>query len=311
MGGGHSRRRSQEPISIPNFPYPSNIFSYLMSQSGGYKITFTTPDGQTNNVTMPPDVTPANTTPSTLATAAPTTTPAPTTQPAFYTRTTPPTPTNGTGTATATDAGVEDVKWPEGIGEKEKYIQLPTIQPGVPPIWKAAIWAMSYINLFQTNPPITDYATLNDVYVTLAGRTKYFMEDGETKKGQPNQKNIAAMIYFCTVTSILFKPFTENFTYNYLNATFPNIFNDTTTPSGEQITGAMIYAKVIMINSYATNMISMLRKYNIGGNGYIGPGDRVMVYAAPAVLNNLLTQLIDVDPLAIVNDPNPLDLLNL
>ena len=57
MGGRHSRYKRRVPpipsISIPNYKYPQFIFSYLMSQSGGYKITFTTPNGESGNVSMP------------------------------------------------------------------------------------------------------------------------------------------------------------------------------------------------------------------------------------------------------------------
>ena len=97
MGGRHSywRRPKRPPpkpsISIPNFPYPKFIFSYLMSQSSGYNIKFTSPNGDSGNITMPPDQPEPAETSEISSTAAPTVTPAPTTRPAYSTGlTTPP-----------------------------------------------------------------------------------------------------------------------------------------------------------------------------------------------------------------------------
>jgi hypothetical protein len=265
MGGGQSRRRSlpRAPIiSIPNFPYPKHIFSYLMSQSSSYKIQLKTPTGPVN-VTMPQ---PAQTSPIT-STAAPTTMPAVTTRPAFSTTTA---PTN----EVETSSSVHSVN--------------PVIPPGIPAFWVAAIWAMSYVMNFG---PIDDYTKLKTFYRDVSAKTKEILADGSS-----GEKNVSALIYYCTVVSILLEPFvTTNFTYNYLNAKFPRIFNDT-VEGDVTITGAEIYRKVVMVHYYAAHSSDILKpNKKIPGNMYIPITEqKVMKHAVPHILSSITNLLDDV-----------------
>lgn len=274
MGGRHYRRTKRPSpiatVSIPNFPYPKIIFSYLMSQSSGLNIKFETPNGESGNVTMPPDVEPAQTSPIT-STAAPRLPPPPTTRPAFSTGLT--TPPSSSSTTTT-----ETVSTP-----------LPYIQPGVPSFWVAAIWAMSYVNLLG---PIDSYDKLKDYFSKVSIKMKQIMGDGST-----GDKNVGALIYFCTVTSILFEPFVDNFTYNYLNVKFPNVFKDVNNGT-ETVTGAAIYRKVVMVNYFSNHALEILKPNKYPGNGYIPITEqKVMKHAVPHILTSITSLLNDVQPL--------------
>jgi hypothetical protein len=271
MGGRHSYWRPQRlpksNISIPNFPYPKFIFSYLMSQSAIYNIKFTTPNGDSGKVDMPPDEPQAATTSPISSTAAPTVTPAPTTRPAFSTGLTSP-PGRSSGS-----------------GRRAPLPRPPYVQPGVPAFWVAAIWAMAFVNDIG---PIDDYETLTLFYSSVASKMKDIMEDGSD-----GAKNVGALIYFCTTTSILFEPFMPNFTYNYLNVYFPKIFNDT-----ESISGASKYTKFVMVNYYSVHAADILKPNRYPGNGYIPfTEQKVIKYAVPDILKSILDVLNDAPPL--------------
>ena len=281
MGGRHSywRRPKRPPpkpsISIPNFPYPKFIFSYLMSQSSGYNIKFTTPNGDSGNITMPPNEPEPAETSEISSTAAPTVTPAPTTRPAYSTGlTTPPGGQGGQG----------------GSNSRGPLPAPPYVQPGVPAFWVAAIWAMSFVNDIG---PINDYETLKLFYTSVASKIREIMEDGSD-----GAKNVGALIYFCTTTSILFEPFMPNFTYNFLNVNFPLIFNDVKNNT-ESITGASKYSKFVMINYYSTHASEILKPNRYPGNGYIPINEqKVMKHAVPDILRSILDVLNDARPLS-------------
>ena len=289
MGGRHSywrRRLPQRPppkptISIPNFPYPKFIFSYLMSQSAGYNIKFTTPDGDSGDVSMPPDEPEPADTSVISSTAAPTVTPVPTTRPAYSTGLTTP-PSGSSGSSGLGGSG--------GSNSRGPLPPPPYVQPGVPAFWVAAIWAMSFVNDIG---PINDYETLKLFYKSVASKIKEIMGDGSD-----GAKNVGGLIYFCTTTSILFQPFMSNFTYNFLNANFPLIFNDVRN-ANESITGASKYSKFVMINYYSTHASEILKTNRYPGNGYIPVNEqKVMKHAIPDILNSILDVLNDIPPLS-------------
>lgn len=282
MGGRHSsnwrpRRPLLKPtISIPNFPYPKIIFSYLMSQSAKYNIKFTTPSGDSGNITMPPDEPePAET--STISSTASPTTPAsaPTTRPAFSTG------------LTSTSSGSSGST---GSESKTTLLPPPYVQPGVPAFWVAAIWAMAFVNDIG---PIEDYDTLKLFYKSVASTMKKIMGDGSD-----GAKNIGALIYFCTTTTILFEPFMANFTYNFLNVKFPKIFNDVNNGT-DSISGASKYTKVVMVNYYSVHAAEIIKPNKYPGNGYIPFSEqKVMKYAVPSILNSIIDVLNDTPPLS-------------
>jgi hypothetical protein len=267
--GGRNWRHGPPPrikISIPNFPYPKFIFSYLMSQSAGYDIKFTTPTGESGSVTIPPNEPEPADTSEVSSTAAPTVTPVPTTRPAFSTGLTPTSSRGSRGNSSLPSS--------------------PYVQPGVPSFWVAAIWAMAFVNDIG---PINDYETLKLFYSSVASKIKEIM--GEGKDGA---KNVGALIYFCTTTSILFQPFMTNFTYNYLNVYFPKIFNDT-----ESITGASKYTKFVTVNYYSVHAADILKPNHYPGNGYIPfTEDKVIKHAVPDILKSILDVLSDTPALA-------------
>lgn len=274
MGGRNSKRRPRgsspiSTISIPNFPYPKNIFSYLMSQSSGYNIKYKTPTGESGDVNMPPE--PAETSPI-VSTASPTTLPAATTRPAFSTTTAP----SGQGPSPSTSAPMP----------------TPNIPPGIPSFWVAAIWAMSYV---ASIGPIDSYAKLKTFYTDVSAKIKEILADGSS-----GEKNVGALIYYCTVVSVLFEPFVStNFTYNYLNVKFPFIFNDITDNS-QRIAGDEIYRKVVMVHYYAIHSSEILKpNKKIPGNGYIPITEKkVMKHAVPHILKSITDLLDDITPLS-------------
>ena len=284
MGGRHSwfrRRHFPRPtpkptISIPNFNYPKFIFSYLMSQSGKYNIVFTTPSGQIGNVTMPPTQPEPADTSAISSTAAPIATAAATTRPAYSTGL-------SNSPFTNTSGGIIQ----QSDSSTRQLSPSPYVAPGVPPFWVAAIWAMS---LTDDIGEINDYNTLNLFYKTVAEKINEIMGDGSNA-----EKNVSALIYFCTVVTILFNHFLENFTYNYLNTRFPKIFNDVNTGSNP-ISGASKYNKVVMVNYYSNHASDILKPTRFG---YIPVSDgKVMKYAVPDIMNSIIELLTDKTPLS-------------
>jgi hypothetical protein len=222
---------------------------------------------------MPPDEPePAETSEiSSTAAPAPTVTPAPTTRPAYSTGlTTPPGGTRGSSDS----------------NNRGPLPAPPYVQPGVPDFWVAAIWAMAFVNDIG---PIEDYETLKLFYRSVASKIRQIMGGGTN-----GAKNVGALIYFCTTTSILFQPFMSNFTYNFLNVNFPKIFNDT-----ESISGASKYTKVVMINYYSVHASEILKTNRYPGNGYIPIyEDKVMIHAVPDILRSILDVLEDTSALS-------------
>jgi hypothetical protein len=149
---------------------------------------------------------------------------------------------------------------------------------------------MSFVNDIG---PINDYETLKLFYKSVASKIKEIMGDGSD-----GAKNVGGLIYFCTTTSILFQPFMSNFTYNFLNANFPLIFNDVRN-ANESITGASKYSKFVMINYYSTHASEILKTNRYPGNGYIPVNEqKVMKHAIPDILNSILDVLNDIPPLS-------------
>ena len=256
------RRRKPPPpqYSIPQFPYPENILTYLKSQSIGYSITYKPHNG--SNLTLLEyslddtneydgigyESIPEETENEDIST--PTSTPTINIQPAYseptYTPTTPPTIT---------------------------IPPVPYISPTTPVIWKAAINSMIYIQ--KLNLPITTNDKINifynDLHKTL---TKMLLDSGTD-----GPKNAAALIYFCTVTTEVFKPFNEFISYNYLNSKYPTIFSD-----------SKAYRKFCMINEYCIQSSKLFNKHTILKK-HIPEANRMMKYMVSPILNSVISLL--------------------
>ena len=306
MGGGHSRGWKPTPINIPGFNYPSNIFDYLKSQSGGYKITFTTPQNTNYDISTAGDMEFApEDEEATIedTTAATTTTPVPTTAPAF-----------STTLAPTTLAGSQS------IATTIPTTPLPTPTPmklpgNIPLIWVSAIRSMEFVQ-YTLQPPLTTIDQLKLLYSTLATEMKAYI-DKETGKGDGN---LAAAIYFCTVITLSFSHFppaipsaNENncdgglstyFLYNKLhgvNSPFHTIFANQKN-----------YYTIIMLNYYSILLSYIFNKWDftsdttkfgitkfkpLTGNHYIPMTDKLMIYMMnPTIFSNILQILNTANP---------------
>jgi len=277
MGGRHSRPKHKKiekiAITIPNFPYPPNILNFLLAQSSAYKITFTSPNGNTGTLpNSPPDPTetpfPDITTTSSPTTPIPSDTsdiPAANIIPAYSTTLAPqvtygPTPTN-------------PVKPPDPATP----LSLPA---NFPVIWVAAIQAMEFLNNLG---PITTQPKLKSLYSNLSTQLPLFMGDGIN-----GSKNASSLVYFCTIITVAFEPFQSKFTYNYLNRTYPQLFID-----------AYVYQKIAMLNIFNSQASKIFNYYSIiPGNGYVTLTDRVMKYVAPYIINAVISIMKEEDPLS-------------
>lgn len=303
MGRRHSRPWRRPPrlppppppppvqLSIPNFPFPPRILNYLLSQGGGYNISFTAPNGSNGPLNVSAIQNPAaydlnvpkqpkdNTVQLTSRPKKP---------PAYLTTEQPtpgPLPTN-----------------PSGPPNPKSNLNLPG---NIPPIWVSAIRAMEFIN---NHSPVDTLDKLNTFYLDLAEQMQNIMGSG----GNAAQ-NASAIIFFCTAISVLFKPFQQKFLYNYLNIKFPNIFVDSSA-----------YQRVVIMYFFC-NKLNKLFDYNpaIPGNGYIpinraymtyyydpnygwapayiswtAANDRVFVYVAPDILKEVIVLLQGKDPIS-------------
>lgn len=301
MGGGHSRPRRPPPkieITIPDFPYPPEILSYIISQSSNYKISFT-PPGAVSPVPLETSPKPdessiiPSSTPSTWVdteipysfdlseiygttvdnTPVPTitrpipTTPAKRTLPAFSDPTSQPTePPNESSTIQQIDTRNRKNKF---------FVPSPplTIPPKkAPPIWQAAIDAMEFTG--GLNLPITTGDQMYTLYDNLQNKIKSLMDNGK----DPN-KNMAALIYFSTVVRVSFESFNKTLAYNYLNGKFPTVF-----PNSKS------YHTFCMLNNYS-NYASVIFNKNPNLNQYLDINDRVVKYFIPPILNSVLSIL--------------------
>ena len=250
MGGGHSvpnrhrRKVANISISIPQFPYPPDILAYIISQSGGYNISFV-PPGDVNSVPLETPPAPTETTPPSADEDPPTWVDT-TTEYSFD-------PSESVTTASPAPINTPDLTTPSmpTIPAYSNPTYAPTEPPpttppltsappplttppsNIPPIWQAAISAMEFtagltLPITSKNQMYTLYDTLQKQIITLLGNGK-----------DPN-KNIAALIYFCTVVDVAFDSFNKTLAYNYLNGKFPAVFPD-----------SKAYSHFCMINYYS------------------------------------------------------------
>jgi hypothetical protein len=91
------------------------------------------------------------------------------------------------------------------------------------------------------------------------------------------------LIYFCTVISLLFAPFTTELRYNFLNGKYSQLFPD-----------SKVYQKFCMVYLMSTNTSKFFinTKY-----GYIPINDRAMNYGLPDILNSITALLNSTNPL--------------
>lgn len=273
MGRRHSRPawypppppRPPPPIKviIPNFPFPPRILNYLLSQSQGFSISFSSPNGSSGSLSSTPIQNPnsynlnipAETTKPVI------TLPPPKDVPAYLTTLAPnaPQPTNPNGPPTQS---------------KQSNVSLPG---NVPPMWVAAIRAMEFVS---NRGPIDSNTKLITIYNELAQNISAYMGDGGN-----SVQNASALVFFCTSIGRLFAPFQEKFLYNSLSMKFPNIF-----------VNSDVYKQVVMINFFCNKLNRMF--YSVPGNGYISKNDRVMLYAVPNILNEVIILLKGEDPIA-------------
>jgi|Laugresbdmm110sn_1035088.scaffolds.fasta_scaffold22085_2 hypothetical protein len=195
MGGRKSRPPKPVPIAIPNYPFPRNILQYLMSQSGAYTISFTTPDGDMGNVQI--DITETDTSFSpesdfAFSYAVPTRSRVSTNA---YTTTLAPTPT-----PRATNPS----------NPPRQSVSAASLPGNMPSFWVAAIRGMEYVTRIGK---ISTYEQLDEIFTNIAGELNSY-------------GGVSSVIYFCTVITKLLEPFQYNFVYNNLNKRYPTIFKD-------------------------------------------------------------------------------------
>lgn len=263
------------PINIPNFEYPEQIKKYILSQTVNFRVTYIPPGGSTpvdlKIPTTPPGIIEEEDLDGTFSgwnnivslsplgspldsetvppTSTPTSTPTPHIQSAYSEPTrTPTTPSSVTIPPT------------------------PTITPRTPLIWEAAIKAMRFIK--GLNLPITKNEQMYTLYIDLQTNILELLKREDT-----GQQNAAALIYFCTVTTEVFKPFNEFISYNFLNGKYPDVFPDSKS-----------YRKFCMINYYSIQANKLFNR-NTVLNKYLPINDRMMKYMVPVILNSVIYQL--------------------
>ena len=274
MGNGGSRSRARPPprMTIPNFPYPKNIFDFLRSLSQGYVITYsdagtvqTVPDTSAESP-APWDPSTTSPAPTTLLITTP---PGITSQPAYSTTTGPTQTTNPQQSQNPSSPPIP--------------ANPPANYSGTPIYWVGAIQAMIFV---QELGPLSNTDTLHMLYKNCSLQISNFMQNGTDPK-----MNITALIYFCTVITVSFEPFIETLTYNYLNKTYPQLF----TSSGE-------YRKFSMVYSFSLHASKVFQKTNYG---YIGWNDRIAYYMVPSILKSIKTTLDSEIPLEQSPTPEP------
>ena len=310
MGGGHSRGRGRGPpplidITIPDFPFPPVILSYIMSQSGKYKITLTPPgSSKTIELESPPaaetpdppeepptwvdtelqylfDI-PADTddaaASSSVARIKKSANPAITKKPAYSHPTTPPiVPSTVEATLAPTLAPNTFPRFRNTGMFRTLDINTPAptgiqLPDNIPIFWKSAIYSMEFIG--GLNLPITTKEQMYTLYRTLQTQITKLMGDGTN-----NENNIAALIYFCTVIEFSFESFNQALAYNYLNGRFPEIFPD-----------SKAYRNLCMINNYSIYAKVLFDKNPILGK-HVDINDRTIRYFVPPILNSVLAIL--------------------
>lgn len=257
------RRRGPPPppppigITIPNYPFPPNILQYLISQSQGYVISYSSESGFKNalSANSAPITRPQNSygTEFTFVDATPT----------------PPVNTNAYMTTLPPTKTTVPVQTNPVTPPPSKLLSPADLPSQVPDFWVAAIRAMEYTAQVGTLTSKT-FEQIEDIFKKISVNLD-------------NYTQVNALIYFCTIISRLFEPFREKFVYNYLNQRFPEIFFD-----------AYSYQRILIIYIYYTKCSSFLNNFN--NFGYINKSDRVMVYAVEPILKSIKNQLINVNP---------------
>jgi hypothetical protein len=124
------------------------------------------------------------------------------------------------------------------------------------------------------NLPITTKNQMYTVYDNLQTQINVLMGDGKDKN-----KNIAALVYFRTVTDIVFDSFNKALAFNYLNGKFPEIFPD-----------SKAYSNFCMINYYSIQSGKVFDKNPIM-NQYVNTNDRLVKFFIPPILKSVLAIL--------------------
>lgn len=258
---GKRRKPPPTPISIPNFAYPKYIYDYLMSQSSGYKITFTKPDGNETSVNYSDEYQDQDSTfeVTSSTTPASTTTPIPYEKNPAYSTTAKPTPTK------------KPPKTPSKNND-DYNPPPPTLSPNMPPFWLAAINAMIFLNTLAVKIDNSNDDYTRELYNKLKSELPIIM-GGRTDP----KKNLGALVFFNTVVVQAFIPFNKSMTYNYLNGKYPYIF-----PDGKA------YTKICMLNFYANHSSTIFKKFK---SGYVSSTDKVCTFMIPRLLDEVLKLL--------------------
>jgi len=287
MGGGHSvphypRHHKIQSISIPHFPYPPDILAYIISQSTGFKITYVAP-GDVNPVPLESPPAPTTTPPS--PDEDPPTWVDTSTEysfdPSQSTTTASPAPINTLESTTPSMTSIPAYSNPT-LAPTEPPITtspltsspppLTTPPANIPLIWKAAINAMEFTGGISL--PITTKNQMYTLYDTLQKKITTLMGDGK----DPN-KNMAALIYLCTVIDVSFDSFNETLAFNYLNGKFPEVFPN-----------SKAYSYFCMINYYSIQASKIFVKNPILDQ-YVNLNDRLVKYFIPPILKSVLAIL--------------------
>ena len=265
------------PINIPKFEYPRPILEYILSQTLNFRITYIPPGGSKSVdlkiPTTPPSINEEDEhldgtlsgwknvvslsplgSPLDSETVPPISTP--TSTPTIYIQ-----PAYSEPTHTPTTPPAVTIP------------PIPSISPRTPLIWEAAINAMRYTK--GLNLPITKKEQIYTLYIDLQNNILALL-NGTQDNGE---KNAAALIYFCTVITEVFKPFNEFISYNFLNGKYPDVFPD-----------SKAYRKFCMINYYSIQASKLFNKNNVLKK-YMPINDRMMKYMVPSVLNSVIYQL--------------------
>jgi len=272
------------PISIPNFNYPPNIYRYLMSQSGGYNITFTTPSNTTydiataGDIIIPSDDTSDDTSGETTAPTPLTTTAAPTTIPAYST-TLAPTPTPSGSSPTT----IPPTSSPSPMSLDAK----------IPLIWVAAIRSMEFVQ-YDLRPPLTTIDQMRLLYSTLASEIQNYLDKETDPQIQKGNGNCAAAIYFCTVITVAFSYFPPAL-LNAKNPTLNTYFlynnlHGVNSPFSQIFANSDNYNTIVTLNYYCIQLSYVFKPYITKPNEiYIPITDNVMKYMMnPTIFTNIL-----------------------
>lgn len=259
---GRRKKKAPPPpppiqITIPNYPFPPNIVQYLMSQSQGYVISYSSASGFETalSANSAPITRPQNSYGTEFTFVNATTRP-PVNKNAYMT-TLPP---------TQTTVPVQT----NPVNPPPSQPLLPANLPSeVPDFWVAVVRAMEYTVQVGTLTS-KSFEQIEDIFQEISVNLDTY-------------KEVNALIYFCTIASRLFEPFREKFVYNYLNQRFPEIFFD-----------AYSYQRMLVIYIYYTKCSNFLNNFN--NFGYINKSDKVMVYAVAPILQSIKNQLINVNP---------------